>query len=1218
MQIKKLFTRSIHRPINGVIKADQNDAESVWQELDEYVITRELDQHLRKFFDNYLAAIDNPQDAASRVGVWISGFFGSGKSHFLKILSYLLENKTVTKDGATRRAIDFFEEKIGDALLAADIKRAIATDTDVLLFNIDSKADSSDGRDAILRVFLRIFNEKLGFCGDHPHIAHMERHLAGLGKFEAFKQAFAEEAGASWESERDAYHFQTDALARALSRTLDQDIKDADAWIARFENDFSLSVGSFAGWVNEYLDTKGANHRIVFLVDEVGQFIGQDTFLMLNLQTIIENLGTVCGGRAWVLVTSQEDIDAVIGEVRAAKANDFSKIQGRFKTRLSLSSGNVDEVIQERLLHKVPEAADVLRKIYREKADILRHQLSFTNTGRTFKAFTEEDNFAKVYPFAPYQFQLVQRIFEEIRKAGATGTHLARGERSLLDAFQLAAKSISDDEVGVLVPLYRFYPSIESFLEGVVKSTIDNAQSNTSLESFDTLILKTLFLIRYVDEIKGNVDNLITLFIDRIDADRQSLRKQIEAGLQRLEKETLINRNGDDFFFLTNEERDISREIKAVDLTSADEARELGNLVFKEALRDQTKYRFPDNKKDFGLNRQCDLHPLGNRIDGDLLISVISPLVDDRDGWKEQRCILESGQGEGVVLLLLADDNDLARELRLYLQTDKYITRKNDGTLPHNTKVILQQRAEENRQRRERLRTAVDRLVREAEVYVAGQKLESKASSAPMVVDQALDYLVRNTFSKLGYIQHLSGDPQKEIQSLLSDPSSPGLGLESTGEANPKALKELSQHIGLLNSQSRRIVLHDLVDSHYGRRPYGWPEWETVLLVVRLLVKGEISLVVDSSTLALHHVWSAISTPARWRTTEIHRRQQVNSGELQKARQLLKEVFQRIAPEGEDALHAVLQEAFAKWEMEFAQWQLLAQNGQYPGHHEIQQALIAIRRQRATPDSFDAIQLFLKARQEMLNLADAYSDLSNFYTSQKPTWEKLRKAHQDFQPNRPKLEKDPEAANALARMEAILGAKAPYSLLREVDGLIQIVSKINDAELSRARERAEQWVQKQIEKVSAELNVLQASLDQSNRSLLPLQNQLKKLENQRSLAHIAQLQDEARELADDAIDELHRIAEQVAAKAKEAAKNALSHTGSNPGQLVEDFPAAGSPAVQPVVAPVAPVKKRRVLSAQLIAGSGYLETQEDIESFLSKLRKELEQAINNNERVEIR
>ena len=90
----------------------------------------------------------------------------------------------------------------------------------------------------------------------------------------------------------------------------------------------------------------------MFLVDEVGQFIGEDTHLMLNLQTITEQLGTVCRGRAWVVVTSQEDLDAVLGDLKSTKQHDFSKIQGRFKTRLSLSSANVDEVIKTRLLQE--------------------------------------------------------------------------------------------------------------------------------------------------------------------------------------------------------------------------------------------------------------------------------------------------------------------------------------------------------------------------------------------------------------------------------------------------------------------------------------------------------------------------------------------------------------------------------------------------------------------------------------------------------------------------------------------------------------------------------------------------------------------------------------------------------------------------------------------------------------------------------------------------
>ena len=194
---------------------------------------------------------------------------------------------------------------------------------------------------------------------------------------------------------------------------------------------------------------------------------------------------------------------------------------------------------------------------------------------------------------------LLQKVFEAIRRKGATGMHLAQGERSLLDAFQSAAQQVADEPLGVLVPLYRFYPSIESFLETAVKKTISQARDNPALKPFDNEILRVLFLIRYVDEMRGTVDNLTTLCTDQIDADRLALKRRIEDSLARLEKETLINRSGDTYFFLTNEERDINREIKRVELSAAEEAKTLGEIIFEDLYKGQKRFRYSKNKRDF-------------------------------------------------------------------------------------------------------------------------------------------------------------------------------------------------------------------------------------------------------------------------------------------------------------------------------------------------------------------------------------------------------------------------------------------------------------------------------------------------------------------------------------------------------------------------------------------------------------------------------------------
>ena len=252
-------------------------------------------------------------------------------------------------------------------MLLGDIKRAVASKTDVILFNIDSKADTKSGRDAILSVFLKVLNEMQGYCPEHPHIAHMERYLDEKGTLETFHNAFRDASGTEWIEERDAYHFHRDEVVEAWSAATGQSQEAAEKWLDGAEESFSLSIENFCTWVKAYLDKQGPEHRLIFLVDEVGQFIGTDTHLMLNLQTITENLGTTCQGRAWVVVTSQEDIDAVLGEMKTSAANDFSKIQGRFKTRLSLSSANVDEVIQERLLAKRPDVIDDLQRRFQRE-----------------------------------------------------------------------------------------------------------------------------------------------------------------------------------------------------------------------------------------------------------------------------------------------------------------------------------------------------------------------------------------------------------------------------------------------------------------------------------------------------------------------------------------------------------------------------------------------------------------------------------------------------------------------------------------------------------------------------------------------------------------------------------------------------------------------------------------------------------------------------------
>lgn len=1192
MRIETLFRKDIFRPINGVVKADQLDEASVWQELDEFVVTRELTSRLRQFIAHYLEVMDHPNDPAinDKIGVWVSGFFGSGKSHFIKVLSYLLDNEPHRHGDDTRRAVDFFERKIEDAMLFGDIKRAVSSDTDVILFNIDSQADNRAGRDAILAVFLKMLNKLQGYSGDHPHIAHMERYLAGKDKLQTFKDTYRELTGTDWIDERDAYEFNRDQVIEALSRTIGQSETSCEQWIDNAESHFALTVENFAKWVKAYLDSRGPKHRLVFLVDEVGQFIGTDTHLMLNLQTISEELGTVCGGRAWIIVTSQEDIDKVLGDIPAGRANDFSKIQARFKTRLSLSSSNVDEVIQERLLAKRDDCLPPLETVFRDKGDILKNQLSFRNVGMTFKTYADATDFARNYPFAPYQFKLLQRIFESIRKAGATGMHLAQGERSLLDAFQSAAKAVAHEGVGVLVPLYRFYPAIESFLDTSVKRTVDHAQDNPSLEPFDAELLEVLFLIRYVEEIKGNVDNLVTLCLDQIDADRLALRRQIEASLQRLEKETLISRSGENYFFLTNEERDITREIKNVELSSGEEAKLLGDLIFADVFKDQKKHRFTANKMDFSFNRICDQHLLGSRTEGALTVAVITPLVDDYALYADSRCILDSSQDGGQLLIVLHDRESLGRELRALLKTDKYLRTRDDGTLAQQTRRIHRELAEDNRTRREQLVHQLTELLAEARYYAAGQRIEPQATHPQAMLSEALDYLVRNTFTKMNYLKLLCENPQKEIQALIRIDDVGQYNLDMQGEeANPQALDDLRQYIELCQRTDRPMLLHDLVTSRYANRPYGWPELETVLLLARLYAKAAIQFMSLGDLIPRERLYEELTTPARWRKVTLLPRASVSAESLRKARQLGKDVFAEMGPNEEDALSGFLRGKLTDWQNSLRQFRTLADTGQYPGGQDIADGESLLKALLAVDPNDQFFTRFLERKDDLLDLSDNYHQLDHFFEHQRPVWDKLRAAVGRFNLNRLELERHEAAATALRRMGEILAAPHPYPLIHEAEGLIRTVGDIDSRLVAEQRAAALTAIDGQLHAVRAELDKLADASSLRSACCGSLERLRQQTETQESLAHLTQAVQEAQRLSDDALARMEAfVREQNARK-------------------------VGEKPVQP-----APKPRRLVEPAKLLASGVYLETQQEVDAYLDALRRILQDALDKQERIQIR
>lgn len=1206
MNIREIFRKPIDRPINGVIKADQRDAETIWQELDEYVVTKQLADYFRRFFDVYLAAVDNPKDPVltARMGVWVSGFFGSGKSHFIKILSYLLENQAASDPAAgdTLRAAEFFDEtKIKDPLLLADIQRATRGSADVMLFNIDAKADSKTDRDVILQVFLRVFNEKLGFSADAPHIADMERHLVSEGVYETFQQEFERIHGAPWLEDRDAFDFLRDEVAQALAIALNMSQESAQRWFDDCKDNFKINIESFAKLLREYLDSKGADHRIIFLIDEIGQFIGNNTQLMLNLQTIAEQLGTHCQGRAWLVVTSQEDIEAAIGEANKSRTQDFSKIQGRFHTRLSLASSNTDEVIGVRLLTKTDAARAALRDVYEQQGDIINNQISLHGSTVTMHGYRDATDYVANYPFAPYQFDLLQKIFEAVRKVGATGQHLSRGERSLLDAFQSAAKINAGRDIQSLIPLYDFYPSIESFLDTTVKRAIDQAASNASLEPQDISLLKTLFLIRHIVEvIKPNVDNLAALCLNQIDADKLQLKREIQQSLERLEQQRLVSRNGDLWFFLTNEERDIAREIGHVDVSGAEKSKLLSEIVFDEILGGQTKVRHRDTKGDYEFNRLLDGAPY-RQASHALSLDIRTPLGDGYEALKADRCILLSAEGSGKALIRMGEGDRLDIELTLYRQIEKYVDSPKASAAPASLRKILLERKDENRERRQRLVAQIGELIVQGDFYAKGQEVRSKAASAPMLLDELINYLVTNTYNKLPYLRVRKPDPIAEIRVLLNADNVGQQDLALGGEdGNPQALDEVRQYLQLAASQNR-VLLSDVIDRFTGI-PYGWkPEWEVVLLLTRLFMAGEIMLTMSGSDLDPRSAFDPLTKAVQHKQVSILKRKTADASSIARASDLYRQLFSSLPRKEEDGVVADFRDNLFKWKQDLTSWRLTASQSHYPGKATIDELLARCERQLAIRDPFEFIEALNKSRDEWLDAGEDLNDVRGFYSNQLPTWQRFLATLSRFEPNRDVLAADSKASAALNDLEGIREDSRPYARISQIEPLLATLEAGNQSAVQAQREAALGTVDQHIEEVKKALDKVSANADLSNGASRPLQQLKVKISEAVSVPLIQSYANSSGERLDEAME----LIRETLLKAQKDALAASKSTPDSTKSASADVPPPPTPKASETIRPAS------------LARLTYLETEAEVDAYLDDLRSRFAAALKAGKRIRI-
>lgn len=951
MELSGIFKSPVNRPIEGVIKAD--DEAGLYNELSEYVLTDEVAKRLAHFLDAY-------NDYHGANGVWVSGFFGSGKSHLLKMLALLLENRVVDSE----TALEIFLAKIpeDDELLRAQLKKAVSIPSKSILFNIDQKADiiSKTQMDALLSVFVKVFNEMCGYYGKQGYIAQFERDLDSRDLFEAFKAHFEVLAKKPWVRGREQALLEGGNIAKAYAEITGEDKELAKGILDKYRAQHTLSIEDFGNQVKAWLDKRPANFRLNFFVDEVGQYIAENTKLMTNLQTVAESLATKCQGRAWIIVTAQEDMNSVLGDMSKQQSNDFTKIQARFANRLKLTSADVAEVIQKRLLTKNEQGAQLLGSVYEKQFNNFKTLFDFSDGAQHYQNFRDLEHFTYCYPFVPYQFPLFQASIRGLSlHNGFEGKANSVGERSMLGVFREVAIAINQAPMGELATFDRMFEGIRGALKSAIQGAINNAERHLG-DPYAVRVLKALFLVKYVKEFKATLRNLSVLMLERFDEDVPAQRKRLEAALSLLEQQTYIQRNGDLYEYLTDDEKDVEEEIKNTEVEAQDVLKELESLLFDGVIK-QRKIRY-ENGQDYSYTRKMDDRSLTRDLE--LAIHIITPLSDNFDNLVMQRM---QSMGRDELRVVLPADARFMQDLTMMKRTEKYI-RQNSSTQQESVKRILDAKGFQNTERLADLQERAKTLLSEATLIINASDVEVGKQNGQERIIKAFYRLIEMTYPNLRMLRGVAFSEQ-DIGKYLKHGQD---GLINNDVAN---LTEAEQEMFAFIQGNARGGVRTTVKSlqeRFERKSYGWYYAAILCNLALLCARGKIEVRQDSNPLENDALARSLINTNAHATLVLEPQVEFTASQVRHLKDFFADFFDRPATSNE--AKAMAREAIdAIKDLELVVAELLGQKATYPFLFALEAVLATLKELAARNPSWFLTELS-RASDSLLDIKEQVID----------------------------------------------------------------------------------------------------------------------------------------------------------------------------------------------------------------------------------------------------
>ena len=1037
--VSGLFANDINRRIEEVIKVDQVDEQIVRDELSEYVVTDSICSHYTEILERYQETPNKPHEG---IGIWVSGFFGSGKSSFAKYLGLALENRNLMGTGSA----ELFGQRTGNAKTQVILKNISAQiPTRSVIFDVSTDRGIRTGNQTITEIMYRLFLQSLGYARDLD-LSELEITLEEDGNLDAFKDKYQEIFNKDWDVEKGKIAIAVQQASRIMHELDPSTYTQVDSWRESALKRADVTPGSLAERCIELMLRRYPNQNLVFVVDEVGQFVARDVQKMLDLQAVVQNLGRVGRGRLWLVVTSQEKLTELVGGLDSRRV-ELARLMDRFPLQVHLEPADISEVTSKRVLSKDAEAEKLLRDLFSQHRGRLTDNTRLTADIKLPELTTE--SFVDLYPLLPYQIDLIINVVSGLRTQGGASKHVGGANRTIIKlAQQLLIHpdvTLAEKPVGTLARIDQIYDLVSGNIGSEIRGKIDEIPKQVS-HPLAQRVAKSICLLQYVRSIHRTAENIAATLHPRVDADSQL--PDVKAALDELLKSHKVRLGEDGYRIPSPVEDDWERQRTSISPKPGEESRLHAEAV-TSLWQPQHSYNFLDTKI-----FKAGLYINGKSVqEGDvpfhLMITSLSP--DYATTVEEMR---KRSQAETKsIFWVLQLDEAVDRETVELFRSKEILSSKERGAQTKDETALVGEEKRRLKRHQDELKRLMKQALLSGSVFFRGndRSPDDTVVEVSRAVSNVLSQALPEVFDRFEEAAVKPQDAKKALEAVLTTENLRGLNasvftdlhLVRDEGGKPVFSTESGPLAEVFSRIENRTSYGEVANGRYladefGKEPFGWDFDVVRLFVVALLRAGKIDATSKGQVLE-----NALSVDARniftnnnlFRQASVRPKVGIDFGQVVEAYSHFQDVFGRDVPELEQSVVAnAIRSEVERCEAELQPvYNQLVQN-HLPGVEVLRSALDEMRAIRMGKED-RVIQAFNSTHKQLKEAIKRGAELANTLTE--PRLHDLQRARDVLTQLWPVLREEPDVEvtyqEQATKLTDLMAKESFFKYLPEID-----------------------------------------------------------------------------------------------------------------------------------------------------------------------------------------